>query len=462
MKMSARLYWWGAALLVLAGCNPFTEPPTGRYADVLERGEKVTMALPYDEFTALSIEYRQGGGSLTSTEQHSMRLIHGAQVVVKHTDAIERWTDFAIPVYFAKLQDESGVLALVRERDGKPVVEKIAPSIDGYRGTAKYPHGFPWSNGSRYFPGQQLPGFLVSAFPVQTTVLPRALDDGESLQLRALASVSPDGKSFAYVDDEAAPSVVMVIDGDGKWREPIALPRTYLARQADEEANPYEPLWAWSRTALAWRKNGAGSWDVLPKDMVPGAAGGRKVVEQLFIDEQSGYRTCFAAANAACLPGWRAASAAELRKTYSSDAADAPPFAYVPSADTRAFGAPVSLLLLSNNCCSAASYHLYLAAPPAAIVAQLSARLQDSKIPFVRVDQCPPRSGNDDKCAAQLAEKLQRPTSLARGLEQLLNTLESQQGVVFVMPGMAVAVRANEQGGSMIQTLMRADFSRKD
>ena len=462
MKMSVRCCWWGATFFVLAGCNPFTEPPKGRYADVLERGETVTMALPHEEFTALSVEYRQGGGSLMSTEHHSMRLIHGAQVVVKHTDAIERWTDFDTTVYFAKLQDESGVLAIVRERDGKPVVEKIAPSIDGYRATRKYPHGFPWSNGSRYFPGQQLPGFLVSAFPVKTTILPRALDDGESLQLRALASVSPDGKSFAYVDNEAAPGVVMVIDGDGKRREPIALPRTWLAGQADEEANPYEPLWAWSRTALAWRKNGAGNWDVLPSAIAPGAAGARRVVEQLFLDEQSGYRTCFAAANAACLPGWRAASAAELRKTYSRDAAHAPPFAYVPSAPASAFGAPVSLLLLSNNCCSVASYHLYLAAPPADIIAQLSARLQDSKIPFVRVDQCPPRSGNEDKCATQLAEKLQRPGSLRRELEQLLNTLEPQQGVVFVMPTMAVTVRANEQGGSMIQTLLRADFSRKD
>lgn len=462
MRVIARLVCWGAALSMLAGCNPFTEPPTGEYAHVLERGEKVVKAEPYGRFTALSVEYRQGGGSLMSTHNESMRLIHGEKVVVRNTDAIERWTDFAAPVYFTKLGDEYKLLALVHERAGKAVVVRISAAVNGYEGTEPYPHGFPLSPGIRYFPVSQLPGFLVRAMPVTVTPLPKASNGGDSLQLHALAAVSPDGKSFAYVDDEAAPSVVMVIDGDGKRREPIALPRTYLARQADEEANPYEPLWAWSRTALVWRKNGAGSWDVLPKDIVPGAAGGRNVVEQLFIDEQSGYRTCFAAANAACLPGWHAASTAELRKTYSSDAAHAPPFAYVPSAPASAFGAPVSLLLLSNNCCSTASYHLYLAAPPAAVVAQLSRRLQGSKIPFVRVDECPPRSGNDDKCAAQLAEKLQRPTSLARGLEQLLNTLEPQQGVVFVTPAMAVAVRANEQGGSMIQTLMRADFSRKD
>lgn len=459
MKITARCCCWGATLLVLAGCNPFTEPPTGQYADVLERGEKVTMALPYGEFTTLSVEYRQGGGSLMSTENQSMRLLHGYNIVVKRTDFIERWTDFAEPVYFARLQDQHGMLALVHEKAGKPVVDKIAASADGYEGSWKYPHGFPLSPGNRYFPAQQLPGFLVSAFPVRTTALPRALHGGDSLQLHVLASISPDGKSFAYADSTTAPSVVMVVDGDGQRREPIPLPRTYLPELTDEHANPYQPLWDWSRTALAWRKNGAGSWDVLPKPAAPGV---HQVIEQLFIDEQSGYRTCFAAANAACLPGWRAASAAELRQTFDKDATDAPPFAYVPSAPASAFGAPVRLLLLSKTCCAVASYHLYLAAAPADIVAQLSARLQESKIPFVRVDQCGPRTGNQDKCAAQLAEKLKRPESQGRELEQLLNTLEPQQGVVFVLPTLAVMVRANEQGGSIIQTLMRADFSRAD
>ncbi|MGK5027735.1 hypothetical protein [Janthinobacterium sp. RB2R34] len=456
MTTSARCCWWGTALLVLAGCNPFTEPPKGQYAEVLERGEKVTEALQYGHFTVLYVEYRQGGGSLMSAEHQSMRLIHGDQVVVRQADFIERWTDFAEPVYLARLQDQQGVLALVHEQQDKPVVEKIAASAEGYQGTDKYLHGFPLSPGKRYFPGQQSPGFLVSAFPLKATVLPRALDGGDSLQLHALASVSPDGKSFAYVDSAAAPAVVMVVDGDGKRREPIPLPRIYLPQLADEYANPYQPLWDWSRAVLAWRKSGAGSWDVLPSGTAPGAAGAGNVVEQLFIDEQSGYRNCFAAANAACLPGWRAASAT------GKDAAGTPPFAYVPTAPVNAFGAPVSQLLLSKTCCGVASYHLYLDAAPAAVVAQLSARLQSGKIPFVRTDQCPPRRGNEDKCAAQLAEKLKRPESQGRELEQLLNTLEPQQGVVFVMPTMAVAVRANEQGGSIIQTLMRADFSRQD
>ena len=92
----------------------------------------------------------------------------------------------------------------------------------------------------------------------------------------------------------------------------------------------------------------------------------------------------------------------------------------------------------------------------------MSARLRESKTPFVRVDECPRRTGNDGKCEAQLVRQIKRPESQGRELEQLLDTWDEQDGVLFVMPSMVVAVRANAQGGSVIQTLLRADLSRKD
>ena len=461
MGVTARLVGWGAALLMLAGCNPFTEPPTGQYADVLERGEKAVKAEPYGRFTALSVEYRQGGGSLMSTHNESMRLIHDEKVVVRNTDAIERWTDFAAPVYFTRLGDEYKLLALVHERAGKAVVVRISAAVNGYEGTEQYPHGFPLAPGIRYFPVSQLPGFLVNAMPVAITPLPKASNGGDSLQLHALAAVSPDGKSFAYVDSEYAPSVVMVVDADGRRREPLPLPRFYLADEPVYVGNPYAHLWAWSRGALAWHKNAAGSWDVEPEGMAPVTSDAGKAVEQLFISDQTGYRSCFAAAHRACLPGWRAASAAELRMAQARGD-EAPPFAYAPQQAVTAFGGQVRLLRFAGDCCAVPSYHLYLDSAPDAVAAQLSARLRQGKTPFVRVDQCPRRSGNDGKCAAQLAQQLGRPESQGRALENLLDIMEDQQGVVFVMPTLAVAVRANGQGGSMIQTLMRADFSRKD
>lgn len=461
MGVTARLVWWGAALSMLAGCNPFTEPPTGQYADVLERGEKTVKAEPYGRFTALSVEYRQGGGSLMSTRNESMRLIHDEKVVVRNTDAIERWTDFAEPVYFTRLGDEYKLLALVHERAGKAEVVRVPAAVNGYRGTQQYPHGFPLAPGIRYFPVSQLPGFLVSAMPVAITPLPTAANGGDSLQLHALAAVSPDGKSFAYVDSEYAPSVVMVVDADGRRREPLPLPRFYLADQPVYAGNPYAHLWAWSRGALSWYKNAAGSWDVEPEGMAPVPADAGRAVEQLFISDQTGYRSCFAAAHRACLPGWRAASAAELR-TAQSQGDEVPPFAYAPQQAVTAFGGQVQLLRFAGDCCAVPSYHLYLDGAPDAVAAQLSTRLRQGKTPFVRVDQCPRRSGNDGKCAAQLAQQLGRPESQGRALENLLDTMEEQQGVAFVMPTLAVMVRANGQGGSIIQTLMRADFSRKD
>jgi hypothetical protein len=462
MKIFARYRWWcAAAFVLLTGCWPYTEPATGEYAAVLRRGEKVTKADTYGRFAALSVEYRQGGGSLMSTENHSMRLIHNGKIVVKATDGIERWTDFAQPVYFVKRQEDDGMLALVHEQAGKAVVEKIAASEYGYRGNETYMHGFPLSPGVRYFPVDQRPGFLLRGLPLKTTVLPSPPEGDGHLQAYVLAAISPDGASFAYVDSEYAPSVVLVVDADGKRRDPIPLPRIYLADAPSYQFNPYERLWVWSRTAFAWHRNGTGGWEVRPDGIAPGAAGARNAVEELFISDQTGYRTCFAAANAACLPGWRRPDGAELRRTLPGDG-DAPPFAYVPSAPVNAFGAGVGLLLLSRGCCSVASYHLYLDGAPAAVVAQLSARLRESKTPFVRVDACPRRTGNEGKCAAQLAQQLKRPESLGRELEQLLDAWEEQDGVLFVMPSMAVAVRANAQGGSIVHTLLRADFSRKD
>ena len=462
MRIPARYRWCCAtAFVLLTGCWPYTEPATGEYADVLRRGEKVTKADTYGRFAALSVEYRQGGGSLMSTHNNSMRLIHSDKVVVKTTDGIERWTDFAQPVFFVRLPDDDSVLALVHEQAGKAVVEKIAASKDGYRGTETYTHGFPLSPGVRYFPGDQRPGFLLRGLPLKTTVLPSPPESDGDLHAQVLAAISPDGASFAFVDSEYAPSVVLVVDADGKRRDPIPLPRIYLADAPTYQFHPYERLWAWSRTALPWHKNGAGSWEVRPDGTAPEAVGARNAVEQLFISDQTGYRRCFAAANAACQPGWRGANAAEQRKTFVWDGST-PPFAYVPVATTAAFGARVGLLLLSGRCCRVPSYHLYLDGAPAAVAAQLSARLRESKTPFVRIDECPRRVGYDGKCEAQLARQIGRPESLGRELEQLVDTWEEHDGVLFVMPSMAVAVRANEQGGSVIQTLLRADFSRKD
>lgn len=443
---------------LLAACSPYTEPPEGPYAGVLKRGESVTDATPEGPFTALSILYRQGGGYLTSTEIASKRLLYRDRVLIRDAEDLTRWAGLAQPVYVVEVfEKHERVLKLAYERDGKAVVQPVAAGAFQYRATRAFPHGFPMAPGLLYFPGQLQPGLLLRALPVKTTVLPDPLAGRYSLHANTLAAVSPDGTSFALVDSEDAPSVVLVADADGGYRDAIGLPRTYLAEALDEHVNPYERVWSWARTSLAWRKNADGKWEVQPMAQVKAGA---NPVEELFIDEQSGYAQCFAAGQAGCLQDWRAAKAADLSKMFGQDYA--PPFAYVPNATVQAFGAHVSMLLFARLGLSGTGYSVYLDGSQDAIVAQLSARLKERHIPFVRVDQCPRRTDALGKCEAQLAEKLQRPESVGRELEQLINSMDGQSGVLLILPSMAIVVRAREEGGALIQTLLRADFSRKD
>ena len=449
-----------AAAVLLAACSPYTAPPEGPYAGVLKRGESVTAATPAGPFTALAIQYRQGGGYLTSTQIDSMRLLYRDKVLIKKAEDLTRWDGIGQPVYFADVFEQSDkVLKLAYERDGRAVVQRIAAADIAYHATEAFPHGFPLAPGLRYFPGQLQPGFLLQALPVRETVLPDPLAGIYSLHANTLAAISPDGTSFAMVDSDNAPSVVMVVDADGGRREAIGLPRTYLAGLPDAQVHPYVRVWDWARTTFSWYKNGAGKWEVRT---AAAASTPANAVEELFIDEQSGYRQCFAASNAACLRTWRAADAAQLRKTFGPDYA--PPFAWVPQAATQAFGANVSLLLFSRLGFSGTgtAYSAYVDGGQEALAAQLSMRLQGRNIPFVRVDQCPPRLGHGGKCEALLAERLGRSESIGRELEQLINSMEDQPGVLFILPSMAVVVRARQEGGSVMQTMMRADFSRKD
>ena len=443
---------------LLAACSPYTEPAEGPYAGVLKRGESVTEAAPEGPFTALSILYRQGGGYLTSTEIASKRLLYRDRVLIRDAEDLTRWAGLAQPVYVAEVfEKHERVLKLAYERDGKAVLQPVAPAAFQYRATRAFPHGFPMAPGLLYFPGQLQPGFLLHALPVKTTVLPEPLAGRYSLHASTLAAVSPDGTSFALVDSEDAPSVVLVVDADGTHRDALGLPRTYLAEPLDEHVNPYERVWSWARTSLAWRKNAGGKWEV--QAMAPARAA-TSPVEELFIDEQAGYAQCFAAGHAGCLPGWRAARAAELGKMFGQDYA--PPFAYVPNATVQAFGAQVSMLLFARLGLSGTGYSVYLDGSQDAIVAQLSARLAQRHMPFVRVDQCPRRADAPGKCEAQLAQTLKRPESAGRELEQLINSMDGQPGVLLILPSMAIVVRAREEGGTLIQTLLRADFSRKD
>ena len=452
------------ASLLLGACSPYTEPPEGPYAGVLKRGESVTLAEPDGPFTALSILYRQGGGYLTSTEIASMRLLYRDRVLLDKAETMARWPDIAQPVYFASVVDNTDtIVKLAYEKNGAAVLGKLNTGAN-YRATRRYPFGFPMAPGLLYFPGQAWPGFLLRAQPqaVLQSMLPNPLAGPYSLHANTLASISPDGADYALVDSEYAPSMVMVVDAQGGHRDAIGLPVTYLAGledSRDELGNPYQRLWNWSGKALAWRRNAGGRWEVQPvfADAAPAIS---KPVEELFLDEQRGYRQCFAPDNAGCLPGWRKAVSSELQQAFSPDYT--PPFAYAPAAPVQVFGAPVSLLLLARMGLGGTGYTLHLDGAQDNVVAQLSARLAQRRIAYVRTDQCPRRTDTIDKCKALLVQKLGRPESQARELEQLVSSMEGRPGVLFILSHTAFVVRPGEQGGSLVQTLLRADFSHQD
>lgn len=449
---------------LLAACSPYTEPPEGPYAGVLKRGESVTLAEPDGPFTALSILYRQGGGYLTSTEISSRRLLYRDRVLLDKAETMARWPDIAQPVYFASVVDNTDtVVKLAYEKNGAPVLGKLNTGAD-YRATRRYPFGFPMAPGLLYFPGQLWPGFLLRAQPqaVVQSMLPDPLAGPYSLHANTLASISPDGAAYALVNSEYAPLVVMVVDAQGSHRDAIGLPVTYLAGledSRDETANPYQRLWDWAGKALSWRRNAGGRWEVRPvfADAAPEL---NNPLEELFLDEQRGYRHCFAPDNAGCLPGWRKAASNEVQQAFSPGYA--PPFAYAPVAPAQAFGAPVSLLLFARMGLGGAGYTLQLDGEPGAVAAQLTARLAQRRIAYVRTDQCPRRTDTIDKCKALLVQKFSRPESQARELEQLVSSMEGRPGVLFILSHTAFVVRPGEQGGSLLQTLFRADFSRQD
>lgn len=472
---------WILVCLVAISCMmlvsnlPSRNKSYGPYASVLDSKESVTEAVPDGQFALLSVYYSSGaGGYFFSSQRSFLRLVYRDQVIIKESYSIKRWTELDQPVYLG--DDNEGLnraLKVVHEEAGKVFVETVAVNDDGYVATDAFPYGYPVAAGMRYFPGSFKSGFLLRAFPFRQIVLPDVPKDS-GLRANTLAGIAPDGKSFAYVDSEYAPAVVMVVDAGGKWRAPIPLPKIYLAEHHGD-VNPYIRLWDWARTTLAWHRNGAGEWDVQPTAAAFGAAQPGKArksgqlgkpgkignpPEELFISDQSGYRTCFAASNAACLATWRAANAAELAAFPDGQA---PLFAYVPLAPTEVFGAQVSMLMYENSCCTrhSAGYSVYLDGTPEAVIAQFAKRLASRKIPFVRVDQCPLRTDERETCASQLKERLHRPQSVGRDLERAIDSMKDD-GVMFVMPTMAVMVRARKEGGTEMATVLRADFSRED
>jgi len=253
---------------LMTGCQ--SEPaPTGVYAKYLKPGEEVTKAVVQERFVMLSIFYHTGSGYFTSTQQRYMRLIHRDKIVVKKSRLIEPWQGLGRPVYFAEIDDDLPTSNyLIYEAAAKPIVKRIDagdPTSDYTTriATEQYYFGFPMQTGLRYFPGRLAPGFLLSVFPISVKILPNTYKDHRSYFVPVLASISPDGKSYVYVDSADAPSIVMVVDDVGEVRAVGPRSVVHLPPEPAPEINPYERLWSWFSATYAWRRNSVGQWNVV-------------------------------------------------------------------------------------------------------------------------------------------------------------------------------------------------------
>ncbi|MES2161525.1 MAG: hypothetical protein V4476_10250 [Pseudomonadota bacterium] len=457
----------GPALLaacLLTGCFGSTPlKPEGQYVKTLLDGEKVAKATPYGEFTILTIDYSSGGGSfMTSGVDSYMRLIHRDKIVFKEARAIEPWLGLEKPAFFVEYSFGDWGEYFIYEAAGKPVVERIEEGNMYHSGRRRvyakgFPFGYPWRQGVRYFPRAETPGGLFSVFPAKTKELPQPVDLLKRLDAYTLAAISPDETSFAYVDSMEAPTLVLVVDANGERRDPIPIPRVELPPRPGPAINPYERVWSWFNATYAWQRDGNGKWSA--KAVAPAERAAANPVEEIFISDRTGYRSCFTAADAYCLTTWHQASSAEVAKEEPDDAAQ--PLVYAPSIPTQAFGANAKLLVYQRSFSSNSGYLLYTDATPALVAAEYVKRLERRKIPFVRSDQCPKSNDGGADCDAQLKSRLNITRRYDDWLiRRLRNT--GPGATVFVLPDLVISLSASALGSTVIQTVYRGDLLRAE
>ncbi|WEF32684.1 hypothetical protein [Pseudoduganella chitinolytica] len=438
-----------AALLVpfmLAACGAPATAPSGPYARYLKGDESVRKVSEEGPFTLLDIEYRSCCGYLFSAQLDYQRILYRGKVVAKKVERVEPFRGFGRPALVWPVPLGDGKLQVLSEHQGKAVFDTIDLGLYSHDGEDGYYHGYPIAPGVRYFPRNG--GVLLSAFPIRVRKLPAGLDCCTG-HIGQLAGTAPDGSAYAYADSRKEPGAMLVVDADGGMREPVPLPVAQPA-PAPQDLSPHSPLLRWFETSFTWTKNVQGKWNVAP---LAGAPQGRRApVEELFLDVPSGYRHCFATDNASCQPGWRLLREGELATIFKNGYV--PPYTYVPSQPTQAFGAPVGALMVSRIGYGGTGYYLYVEDSADKVVAAFARRLRERRVPFVRIDECPRNTHGTPDCAAPLRDQLGWQRDPDYSLENALRW-RPDDGAMFVLPTVAVRIVAAEGGTTLIGTAAR-------
>jgi len=409
-------------LLLLAFCFLLCacgRPPEGPYAKWLKYDEEVVSAKEEGPFTILRVEYRPGGwGSFHGTGNNFDRILYRGKIVVEQARETDAWKDLVRPAILADVNtvDERG-LKIVYEGNGKPIVKRI-DAMDN--GSSDHVFGEVLGPGLRYFPmlGGHTQGFLLRAFPLQVQILPLGPTSPAIWQLTSLA---PDSKAFAYADSLESPSVVVVVDENGKIGEPMPIPvKTVQSR-------------TWFDAYFKWLKNAQGRWEIAKVASSPAPLNTGSALEELFLDADAGYRDCFASISA-CRGGWRREP---LKESDAYDCDCSLPLQYKPPQAVQAFGANVRALWYGRS-----EYDLVLDAPPNKVGSALRKRLGERRIDFV---------GPENISRERVEAFLQTDSLRDDWIRVILDNTRSQH---FVMPTLTVRVDAFKQG-TIIHTIAR-------
>ncbi|MCC2972429.1 hypothetical protein [Massilia sp. IC2-476] len=456
----------GALLLAatLAGCRGKTGPcqqpgASGavQYQGCLASHETIREVTELAPFTVLAIDYYEpgrGGYYSPGVNKQYFRILHGGRVVLEQAERVERWEGVGRNVLLATAYvPDDGGLHLLDAMPGGPLVHHLVTGPNHWEGDAVYEHGYPWGPRRRYLPRRYNSndgGFLLGIDPFRLQLLPEGSDGAAAPSINTLASVSPDGRVYAYADSRVTPSAIMVVAADGGRRDPVALPLTALPT-ANLPANPYDALRAWFGASYTWEADHTGAWDIAarrPPGKTPDLA---DALEELFTDAALGYRNCFAPGNPHCLQGWERAQDAEALTGACCNS----PFTYAPAAPVKAFGRPAVALSLRKLSEGGSGYTLLVEGQPVDLATALEQRLRRRKVPFVRADHCPGLADSHVACERKLRDAInwQHPPNDTAVLWRILQ--EAEENIIILTPTLALALYPDGGGRTWMVTLAR-------
>lgn len=462
----------GVVLLAMqiSGCNtkagPCAQPGVegvARYERCLAPHETIKRVTEPAPFTLLHIEYFKPGswGSFSpGLTLEYVRILRDGLVVVEQAQQVERWEGLERTVLLATAKrPENAGLLLLDSAPNAPIVRHVPTGYNPWEVDTGFQLGYPWGRGRRYLPRRYNSndgGMLLSLDPFRLELLPESPRSMLAPTVTTLASVSPDGRTYAYASSRTTPAAIMVVSASGDRRDPVALPITGLAPEAPG-TSPYEPLRSWFAAAYTWQADSAGAWDLVPRRRPPQGIGTTEALEELFTDAANGYLQCFAAGNPHCMQKWnRLRDPAVLTGSCCES-----PYTYAPAEPVKAFGARVVALSLRRLIDGNSGYAMLAEGDAATLAAALEQRLRQRNIPFVRADRCPDLADSQEACERRLLDTInwQNPPDDNTLLRRILDEAEEKRPV-FLTPTLAFGLYQDERGLTLLLPFARYVMSR--